>query len=87
MSTDATTVNDRPEVLADVKALLADKLERAALALWLMTFNTPEDTGIKLAQRGEWLLESWAGPGMRESDRALYRRRAAMVIDVHRKRP
>lgn len=60
--------------------LLADPFERAAVALWLCSWNTPEDAGQTLGRDGgEHAWKLWAR--LRESDRHLYRRRAALALD------
>lgn len=74
---------DEPAVLESVGSLLADPRERTAVALWLLGHHTPEHVGILFGQGSEELLSAWTGPGMRESTRHLYRRRAQTVIEVH----
>lgn len=82
---------DRPEIeTADIDALapelLADDLERAAIALWNMKFKTPEDVGVQLARDDQALVQAWCGgPGVTPADRNLYRRRAAMVLEAARR--
>jgi hypothetical protein len=80
---------DPPEMeTGDVDALtpelLADPLERAAIALWSMGYMTPEEVGGKLSTAPAQLVKAWCGgPGVAEYDRHLYRRRAAMVLQAH----
>lgn len=75
-----------PPGLAGMKpdVVLSDDLERAAIALFNMRHMTPEDVGVMLARNDAALVKAWiGGPGVRESDRNLYRRRASIVVDAH----
>lgn len=73
-----------------------DPLERCAVALWLLGFNTPEDTGGQITRekgREEALgavrglsarVDGW---GLDRVTRQLHRRRAALVFDVAQRKP
>lgn len=84
------TYADPPEIeTGDIDALtpelLADPLERAAIALFCMGHMTPEDVGVLLSRQDAALVKAWCGgPGVLPADRQLYRRRAAMVLQAAR---
>lgn len=74
-----------PPNLADAAPaeLLADDLERTAIALWNLAHIGPEDLGVLVARGDPSLVKAWRGPGVDEATRHLYRRRAAIVVAVH----
>lgn len=78
------TFTDPPGIEdADAEELLADDLERAAIALYNMGHMVPEDVGVLVARNDALLVKAWRGPGMGQPERHLYRRRAAMLLAVH----
>lgn len=74
---------DPPDLRERGDVDLGDPFERAAIALYTMTWNTPADAARLIAGDMKELIPSWIGPGMTQATRMMYRQRAAVVLRAY----
>lgn len=75
---------DRDEILADA---WADPLERAAIVLYELSYNTPESVNGDLSTVKACAATEDRWKRLPRSERHLYRRRAALAFEVGQRRP